>query len=138
VHRLHAPRVNKKDKTRINKIEGLMDGLMMRDDYSRRLGARESDDIKNIFEPVFEKIVSLFSPLKFWTPIEGADITAVMGAHTRKGKGDASVGVHVGLDNSLMEFEFKSGRWAPATLTCLIYVLVYLVVCVCVCVCVCV
>jgi hypothetical protein len=124
VHRLHAPRVNKKDKSLINQIENLLDDLMMRDDYSRRAGARESDDIKDIFEPAFQKIVSLFSPLKFWTPIDGSDIIAVMGAHTRKGKGDASVGVHAGLDNSLMEFEFKSGRWAPATLTCLIYVLV--------------
>ena len=118
------PRVKDTDPTRISKIEGILDRLNKHDRYSLRSGTRESDDIQNQFKPVFKEITSLFSPLQFWTPITGSDVTAVFGAHVRHGRGDATIGVEAGMDNSLMEFEFKSGRWAPATLTCLIYVLV--------------
>jgi hypothetical protein len=110
----------------------------MSERYSTRIGEREGDDVQLVFRPVFTKIAELYDGIKFFDPASGPDIYALLGVHARRGKADATIGTKSGMVNSLMEFEFKSGRWAlsrAGTLGVCVCVCVCVRVCVCVCVC---
>lgn len=99
------------DNARVKKIVGLLrDFELKRGRYSVKPESRESEDTSKVFAPVFNKIVRLFKDIKFFHPASGPDLTLVVGLATKEGKPDATIGVVEGLANSLMEFEFKSGR----------------------------
>lgn len=81
--------------------------------YSSTPKQREAEDTNGIFVPIFKEIVELYQGWTLHVPITGELVFTWGNAKLLKGTADASVGVESGIDNSYVEFEFKSGLTIP-------------------------
>jgi hypothetical protein len=75
--------------------------------FSNDSGAREETDCAHVFRPAYKAIAELYG-LGFFSPTTGKMLIAPLGNVTRRGTSNGTVGLNDGLDNSLMEVEFKS------------------------------